>query len=39
VRQALSVLRAATPVHLTGARLVLFGAGTLAIARAVADAD
>jgi O-acetyl-ADP-ribose deacetylase (regulator of RNase III) len=38
VRQALTVLRAASPSSLTEARLVLFGAGTLAIAREVADA-
>lgn len=38
VRQALTVLRAAAPVAITEARLVLFGAGTLAIAREVADA-
>ncbi len=38
VRQALAVLRAATPASLTLARLVLFGAGTYATARQVADA-
>jgi O-acetyl-ADP-ribose deacetylase (regulator of RNase III) len=37
VRQALTVLRAASPASITRARLVLFGAGTLAIAREVAD--
>ncbi|MER5453730.1 O-acetyl-ADP-ribose deacetylase [Micromonospora sp. NPDC002389] len=35
VRQALSVLRAATPTHVTEARLVLFGADTLAVAERV----
>ena len=38
VRQALTVLRAASPVVVAEARLVLFGAGTLAAARGVADA-
>jgi O-acetyl-ADP-ribose deacetylase (regulator of RNase III) len=38
VRQALTVLRAADPVSITRARLVLFGAGVLTIAREVADA-
>jgi O-acetyl-ADP-ribose deacetylase (regulator of RNase III) len=36
VRQALAVLRAAAPVNVTGARLVLFDTGTLEIAQAVA---
>ncbi|MFC8615881.1 O-acetyl-ADP-ribose deacetylase [Micromonospora purpureochromogenes] len=35
VRQALTVLRAATPAHVTGARLVLFGAATHATAQRV----
>ncbi|MEV0807053.1 O-acetyl-ADP-ribose deacetylase [Micromonospora sp. NPDC050200] len=35
VRQALTVLRAATPAHVTEARLVLFGATTLAAAERV----
>ncbi|TDC38920.1 O-acetyl-ADP-ribose deacetylase [Micromonospora sp. KC213] len=38
VRQALAVLRAATPAHVTEARLVLFGPDTYAIARRVAEA-
>jgi O-acetyl-ADP-ribose deacetylase (regulator of RNase III) len=38
VRQALTVLRAATPATVTEARLVLFGADTHATARAVFDA-
>ncbi|QGN46650.1 O-acetyl-ADP-ribose deacetylase [Micromonospora sp. WMMD558] len=37
VRQALSVLRSATPAHVTEARLVLFGADTYATARRVTD--
>ncbi|MFU8853086.1 O-acetyl-ADP-ribose deacetylase [Micromonospora sp. SL1-18] len=36
VRQALSVLHAATPKHVTEARLVLFGADTYAVAERVA---
>jgi O-acetyl-ADP-ribose deacetylase (regulator of RNase III) len=39
VRQALTVLRAATPAQVTEARLVLFGADTYAVAARVADAD
>ncbi|MFY1625232.1 O-acetyl-ADP-ribose deacetylase [Micromonospora sp. WMMD723] len=35
VRQALAVLRPATPTHVTGARLVLFDAGTHAVATRV----
>ncbi|MGN9810667.1 O-acetyl-ADP-ribose deacetylase [Micromonospora sp. BQ11] len=35
VRQALSVLRAAEPTHVTEARLVLFGADTAAVAQRV----
>ncbi|SBT48372.1 O-acetyl-ADP-ribose deacetylase [Micromonospora auratinigra] len=35
VRQALTVLRAADPAHLTEARLVLFGAPTYAVAQQV----
>jgi O-acetyl-ADP-ribose deacetylase (regulator of RNase III) len=38
VRQALSVLRPATPANVTEARLVLFGADTLATAQRVYDA-
>ncbi|MFC0008136.1 O-acetyl-ADP-ribose deacetylase [Micromonospora siamensis] len=38
VRQALTVLRAATPTSVTEARLVLFGADTYATARRVLDA-
>ncbi|MEU4771362.1 O-acetyl-ADP-ribose deacetylase [Micromonospora sp. NPDC023644] len=38
VRQALSVLRSATPAHVTEARLVLFGADTRAVAQRVYDA-
>ncbi|MFY1596693.1 O-acetyl-ADP-ribose deacetylase [Micromonospora sp. WMMD737] len=38
VRQALSVLGSATPAHVTEARLVLFGAETLAVAQRVRDA-
>ncbi|PWU50300.1 O-acetyl-ADP-ribose deacetylase [Micromonospora globispora] len=38
VRQALTVLRAATPAHVTEARLVLFGADTYATAERVAAA-
>ena len=38
VRQALTVLRAASPVAVAEARLVLFGAGTFTVARGVADA-
>ncbi|MEU7803441.1 O-acetyl-ADP-ribose deacetylase [Micromonospora arborensis] len=37
VRQALSVLRAATPASVTEARLVLFGADTHAVARRMFD--
>jgi len=36
VRQALTVLNAATPTHVTEARLVLFGAETYAVAERVA---
>lgn len=39
VRQALSVLRSATPAGLTGARLVLFGAETHRIARLIEAED
>ncbi|NYF55519.1 O-acetyl-ADP-ribose deacetylase [Micromonospora purpureochromogenes] len=39
VRQALRVLRAATPAHVTEARLVLFGAGTHATAQRVLAED
>jgi O-acetyl-ADP-ribose deacetylase len=38
VRQALTVLRSATPVNLTDARLVLHGAPAYELARRVADA-
>jgi O-acetyl-ADP-ribose deacetylase (regulator of RNase III) len=38
VRQALSVLRPATPAHVAEARLVLFGADTRAVAQRVYDA-
>ena len=38
VRQALTVLRAATPAHVSEARLVLFGADTYATAERVAAA-
>ena len=38
VRQALTVLRAASPVHVSEARLVLFGADTYATAERVAAA-
>ncbi|NJP31466.1 O-acetyl-ADP-ribose deacetylase [Micromonospora thermarum] len=39
VRQALAVLRSASPAHVTEARLVLFGAATYAVAERVADAS
>ena len=39
VRQALTVLRAASPVHVSEARLVLFGADTYATAERVAAAQ
>ncbi|GAB3176445.1 O-acetyl-ADP-ribose deacetylase (regulator of RNase III) [Micromonospora palomenae] len=39
VRQALTVLRAATPAHVTEARLVLFGAATHATAQRVLAED
>ncbi|MFG2055552.1 O-acetyl-ADP-ribose deacetylase [Micromonospora sp. NPDC048930] len=38
VRQALTVLRAATPTHVTEARLVLFGTGPYAVAARIAEA-
>ncbi|SBT52087.1 O-acetyl-ADP-ribose deacetylase [Micromonospora narathiwatensis] len=38
VRQALTVLNAATPAYVTEARLVLFGAETYAVAERVAEA-